>query len=285
MESDMIWLAKTFKNSYEIVQALKQDTALPPLQLQDGSVLFHWCKDWADSSEIRLRGINLFILEVFQEIFRHQIYVKDHFYQPEPSHVVFDVGAHLGFFPVYCHNLAPGIQIHCFEPIESMHDCIEKNAAMNQIDLKIHPYAVWDKAERLEMKKSPFSASLFDQLFDATAPAMHPDIEHSFSVHTDTEFVSCISLAEAIQVANVNHVDLLKLHVEGAEVEIVASTPAEVWQKIDRVTVFCHEFFRPGCIEQIADVLKNQGFSQIVTESIPEIPIASVAMIRAAKLR
>src|SRR5205823_3461478 len=74
------------------------------------------------------------------------------------------------------------------------------------------------------------------------------------------------TLASLLSECSVEHVDLLKVDIEGAEVPLFAATPDELLKRIRQITIEFHD--DAGVItreesEQIRQRLRNLGFSGI----------------------
>lgn len=281
---DKFWMVRLFQNSREVAFALQQNTALPPLILKNGMKICHGVEAESEGDRHKLKSLNKLLIALVQEIFHDRVYTQDNFYVPDSSHVVIDIGAHIGLFALYCQSQAKGIKVHCFEPVKSCCAYLEQSIIANQLQyaIKIHPYAVLERSTSLPIKLSQnTSASFYEEYFLLYGDGVDRDILQITGQHKGDETVPCLSLADALQLAQVDQVDLLKIHVEGTEVEIILNTPAEVWQTIDRVALIYHDFIRPGYAALLQTTLANVGFSNIVFE--PHC-VPRVWVIRAAKV-
>lgn len=76
--------------------------------------------------------------------------------------------------------------------------------------------------------------------------------------------VEAFSLASLMAKLHLERVDLLKLDIEGAEFEVIESTPPEVWRQVGQITVEFHDF-QPrfagrNLFERAKDRLEKIGF-------------------------
>jgi len=227
-----------FQNWPEIWSAYRAGETLPQFQLRNGLVLHHTSSDDP--------------IFLFREIFLENCYFSPGFYKPKASDLVLDVGANIGFFALYLQSLAPGIQIHCFEPGEEARSRLAHNIASNRLDssVSVHPVAIFNAETTLELKDAALSAhrSVFASEY----------VEASGSTS-----VQAIPLEKALLLAGSRRVDLLKIDVEGAEIEIVEGASPSCWQNIARVVVEYHDLLRPGCKERVARALAARGYHEM----------------------
>ncbi len=245
-----------FRNWRELIAAWKAGAPLPPLVLRNGLTLYHGPGDspWYN----------------FHEIFRDDCYTRGGFYRPRPRDTVLDVGANIGTFALYMQWRAFGVRVHCFEPASETRQRLKQNVEANGLQpfVSLHPVAVSDRRGEAELKAGRKSdvRSFFASSDSRDGPG---------------EVVRCVRLDEALAECGVGRVDLLKIDVEGAELEIVEGAPAEVWQKIDRVALEFHDTFRPGCRDRVLRVLRDAGYRNITVEPQPRRP--QLGTIRASR--
>lgn len=122
--------------------------------------------------------------------------------------VIFDLGANLGFVALSFAVRYPRARIFCFEPDpENFAELVANTSAFSNITS--FPYAIGAKKETRYFYKSP----IFHMRNSLIARSGNDDrIE-----------VNVIPLEDALTLANVERVDLMKFDVEGAEVEIFSS--------------------------------------------------------------
>jgi FkbM family methyltransferase len=235
------------RNWPEVWEAFRSGGHGPPLQLRGGSgggggggiTLYHE------------EGDDTFCL--FREIFIDRCYTRHGFYRPRPTDVVMDLGANVGFFALFLEWYARGIRVHCFEPGGITRQRLERNINANGLGefVVVHPFALSDRSGLVHLKTAKLAAqrSIFDNEFVDTAG--------------DQEEVRCISLDEAVELTNAEHIDLLKMDVEGAEIEVVEGADPKTWDRIERVAFEFHDRFRSGCRERVTKVLAARGFKRI----------------------
>jgi FkbM family methyltransferase len=215
--------------------AYRAGQPLPPLILKSGITVYH------DTSDP--------VYFLFYEIFMVESYTGGGFYNPKKSDTVIDGGANIGLFSMYISSIAPGVQIHCFEPAAKTRERLEHNIAANglQDSIFVHPFALFGYTGKMALKHADSSGdySFFDRWCNE---------------HQSGELVDCITLRQAVDLCGVKGIDLLKLDVEGAELDIIESTDAITWRRIRKVVLEYHDAFRPGCREGVLTCLRRNGF-------------------------
>lgn len=234
-----------FSNWSEVWDAYRSGRQLPYLHLRNGLTLAHGPGDEP--------------LYTFREIFEKPFYFGPDFYKPSASDVVIDIGANIGFFTLYLNQRAPGINVHCFEPAELTFERLRVNVQLNGLEsrTRLHQYAVSGRNGSAYLAHHAHSVerSLLRESGDAAV----------------AEQVETLTLARALEVCGVDRVDLLKIDIEGAEVELVLDSKPDTWRQVERVVLEFHGMLRPGCRQILIDALRERGFRAFrVVGYIPE---------------
>lgn len=236
----LVEFIRYFSNWSEIWSAYRAGKSLPPLVLRG-----------KDKPTLVQHGAEDHPIFLFREIFIERAYTPTWFYQPSRHDTVIDVGANIGVFMLYLAWRSPGIHVHCFEPSFGTRRRLETQVRANGLEemVRVYPYALSDKAGVATLKLSEHSA--YQSFFDSEL------------VGEKEEVVQMLSLEDALEMCAVEDVNLLKLDVEGAEIEIVESAATAVWKRIQRVVCEYHDSFRPGCRERVCKCLTAVGFNNI----------------------
>ncbi|MBL8176012.1 MAG: FkbM family methyltransferase [Bryobacterales bacterium] len=227
------WVLQS-SNWQDVLQALRSGTEVPAIHLKNGIRIFHSADDDIGYS--------------FFEIFGLQPYTGSGFYQPRQADTVVDIGANIGVFALHLAGLAPGIEVHCFEPAARARGRLLRNLAENQLAGKIHvyPFGVWS---------APGPQRLMNYGFTGHGSVFHRDKDARSS-----EAIECVDLNRVLELVPAARVDLLKIDAEGAEVEIVQGARPELWRRIERVALEYHEDIRPGCRMRLRHLLTAAGY-------------------------
>jgi FkbM family methyltransferase len=211
------------------------------------------------------------MIALFREIFLDEEYTSGGFYRPRFGDTVIDLGANIGGFALYILHRTPGVNVHCFEPGVDTRRRLEQNLLNNRLDtwVRVYPVGVSDVAKKMVLHGHRFAGSRST----LSAP---PEGNNGYS-----ESIECVSLAEAVLMTRVDHVDLLKIDVEGAEVDILTEQDQGTWSKIQRVVLEFHGSIRPGAREAVTASLKAHGFR--IFQVIERTPGASDGVLQAIR--
>jgi len=164
------------------------------------------------------------------------------------------VGANVGLFTLWLSARAPGIRVHCFEPAADTRERLMQNVIANcpADAVAVHPFAIFNDSTSKELKegRSTGECSFY--------------VSHNVREDAALEKVDCITLATALQFADADRIDLLKIDAEGAELEILASVGQSTMDRIERISLEYHEAIRPGSLAKILGVLEARGFTTFV---------------------
>jgi FkbM family methyltransferase len=251
----LVQFMRSFRNWKDVWSAYRISAPAPSLEFWDGTVLHHGPGDDP--------------IYLFREIFVDDCYLSGGFYEPRPGDTIVDVGANIGVFALRIEAQARGARVHCFEPGSAARETLERNVAANGVGefVAIYPFAVSDHRGTVELTR--------------TDSPMHRSMFVNDYAQGDAETVETLPLAEAIALTGARRVDLLKVDVEGAEIEIVEGMDESDWDKVDRAVVEFHDFFRPGCRDRVTRALYAAGFDRI--EEVEEPTMAGLGLIRASR--
>ena len=172
--------------------------------------------------------------------------VRGHHIWPAPltkDSVVVDAGAHRGEFSVEIIRRF-GCQCHL---VEANPRLVETLIVARAKSITTAALGARDGRGMLHVSENPEATGLFD----------------AGSATTSVE-VETISLATLMQRRGITEIDILKLDIEGAEFDLIASTPDQILQRINQITVEFHDFkpaFRGrGLFENARARLQLMGF-------------------------
>lgn len=223
---------------------------------------------------------------LYEEIFKDDLYTSRPI-QLNPGAVVFDCGANIGMFAVFCHHKTGGdVQVHSFEPMPKIHQVCAANARLFNGDgpKKLHTYQVGlsDKPTSVTFDFHPhFSIwSTSDSTFDRSReerilrdmPAILNNVRWlpNFigvplgrwlvrNVVNKVEKVQAelTTLATMVEQTGVQRIDLLKIDVEGAEMAVLRGMSDEHWPKVQQVVMEAEDF---NTVTEIKTLLESKGF-------------------------
>ena len=154
---------------------------------------------------------------VVREIWEENVYeVKDtHF---NLGGVVIDIGANIGTFSIYAAHF--GATVYAIEPEPHNLEALKYNIEINNMQDKIYscPYAISDYKGTAIIHDSGGGSSIKD--------------DGAFGAE-----VEVMSLDNFFTLYHINEVDVLKIDVEGAELEIILGASKENLQKCKYITM------------------------------------------------
>lgn len=148
---------------------------------------------------------NSYIPQIIEEIYIKKVYKP--FLAGKKDLIIADWGGNIGLTSFYFKDYAK--QVYCVEPSKLHHEAIEELIKFNKIDnIKLCKYGISGKT--------------------GTEKFYHPENVTMFSMENvmnakDYEEVEMVDTEEFFKREGIDHIDLLKLDVEGSEGKVIAS--------------------------------------------------------------
>lgn len=184
---------------------------------------------------------------VFNEIFKFEEYrcAKEKIKQAKAP--IFDVGAHLGLFSLYCRALNPVALIYAWEPENNNLKILAENLEVNKLsNIKIVPAALGDQTGegRLVLTADNHNHHL----------AEYGDVEGK------TQPVQVFSLGDFCQQNKIERLALLKMDIEGGEYKVFDDFAKGEWPMVESIVLEYHNSrFRD--YKQLEEKLRENRFS------------------------
>jgi len=176
-------------------------------------------------------------LSILNEILRNDLYS-----QWPVNGTVVDIGAHIGIFAIQAS--ASSDTVICYEPHTRNFGLLQKNIALNALNNV--------KALRQAVSDSQGIKRLWISERKSYGHTFYPSNGRGFVSAIDVESVT---LADVFSSNGLDRIDFLKMHCEGAELDILTDTPQDV---LDRTGAIVVKYARDGA--KIADLLTTRGF-------------------------
>lgn len=161
-----------------------------------------------------------------------------------PRSVVVDLGSNRGAFATAIWKIA-GCRVYCAEPNPQLCEKLARHPALTVFNLAIGPSS---GRVRFNLAENDECSSLFNP----TASAVNAAIE-----------CDALTLTDLFDRIGVAHIDLLKVDIEGAELDLLTNTDPSVLARVNQIAVEFHESIGIGTVQDIRNIihrLQTLGF-------------------------
>jgi FkbM family methyltransferase len=183
------------------------------------------------------------------QIFLHREY---DFAMTRTPRTVVDAGANVGYAAVYFATRFPQSTVLAIEPEPGNFQQLQKNTR-SLANVIVRCAALWNEEGELS-------------LFDAGEGSWGFRVQHRAQA-TGQGSVKAMSMLTALREQGWTHIDLLKLDIEGSEVEVLNGSAG--W--IDHVNVIAaelHDKYRPGCSRAFYNATNGFEFERRIGENV-----------------
>jgi amino acid adenylation domain-containing protein/FkbM family methyltransferase len=230
---------------------------LPIFESPDDTILFH--KNKAETTFL------------YREIFEDESYVPE-WLRIADGACVLDVGANIGMFSLFASGCAVGVRLLAFEPIPDVFRVLCANDRLHDLRAELFDCALGAVEGVASFDYFPNAtllsgAGAAEEALDTvkTFVARQADISEidldALAVERLThKTVLCPvrTLSSIIRSRAIEHIDLLKIDVERAEIDVLLGIEPQDWSKIDQVIVEVHDIDER--LSKTLGLLREQGF-------------------------
>lgn len=178
---------------------------------------------------------------IYNEIFKNGDY--SHILPNKNNFVIFDVGANIGLYSLYINENYNNVNIHCFEPIPDLFDKLKHNINYNKknnnkifinnvglgdttITTKINFYPDADGLSTINndmqnKKEQIIKSKCKKSLFNGLCNIFYKNILNTGLNNLKVQEINIIKLSDYIIKNNINNIDLIKIDVEGYELNVL----------------------------------------------------------------
>ncbi|WP_186763364.1 FkbM family methyltransferase [Lentzea tibetensis] len=210
----------------------------------------------------------------YEEIFELRTYLR-HGVRLAPDAVVLDVGANIGLFSLFVKQECPSARVLAFEPMPAVVEALRRNLDLHGVpDVEVHALALGARREEAVFTYHPaLSCNSTNRpegkelLLEMQRVLFGEHAAGSEEVRVDVDTLSAVLERRS----DLDRIDLLKIDVEGAELDVLRGVGAANWPRVDQVVVEVHD--RDGRLADVLALLGAQGFrtssqaSSLLTES------------------
>ncbi|MFJ9559195.1 amino acid adenylation domain-containing protein [Streptomyces fuscichromogenes] len=222
---------------------------------------------------------------LFDEIFVQRTYLRGGITLREDA-VVLDVGANIGMFARFVDATCPGARILAFEPLPEPYALLEKNLQGRRSRVELFPVGLSDLAGSASFTVYP-GYSMMSGLAAYADPAAEISVVRRFLTNRrdealfgevsdvladrftpDTAQVTLRRLSDVLAETDVTRVDLLKIDVQRAELDVLHGIDDAHLALVQQVALEVHDDTGgapDGRVREIEEYLRTRGF-EVVTE-------------------
>ena len=224
--------------------------------------------------------------------------------------VLFDIGANIGVLGVRMMQLYPNATLYAFEPILPIFEVLKANAqryAPNRF--KVFNCGISDSNETVTFSYFPNSPALstahnedWNHDSQTLARAVEGNVNHAPPQYRWARFLPRFlfalmakwmrwgeqklpcqlqTLSTFIEQQKIEHIDLLKIDCEGAELRVLQGISPQHWQLIHQIVAEVHDV--ENRLQTFTNICKQHGFANIVVEKdhlMGDTPLYNVFVTR-----
>ncbi|HEX7184125.1 MAG TPA: amino acid adenylation domain-containing protein, partial [Thermoanaerobaculia bacterium] len=229
---------------------------------------------------------------LYEEIFANRSYLQHGLTLP-PGACVFDVGANIGMFTLFVRQECPTARIYAFEPIAQIFETLRINTELYADEVKLLQFGLSNR-ERTETFAYYPRYSMMSSQSDYSRPTEDIEItkrllrnegaqgkggagafdeaDEILAGHFRSELQPgrLRRLSDVLREERVERINLLKIDVQRAEMDVLGGISEEDWGRIDQVVLEAHdakEGESAGRISQLIELFERHGFRVVVEQN------------------
>jgi len=223
---------------------------------------------------------------LYEEIFAKRCYLQHGVRLPAGACVI-DVGANIGLFTLFVHQECARPRVYAFEPIPAIFEALRANCELYAPETKLFPLGLSDGEREEPFTFYPRYTMMSGQSRHARpeseaevvkrylenlrqegqedAAALLGDADELLAGRFQGETVTARlrRLSNVLREERIAHIDLLKVDVQRAELEVLWGLDEEDWERIDQIVLEVHD--APGTdsegrVAEVLSLLDQHGF-------------------------
>ncbi|HSF39386.1 MAG TPA: amino acid adenylation domain-containing protein [Thermoanaerobaculia bacterium] len=219
---------------------------------------------------------------LYHELFERGVYLRHGIDLPEDAFVL-DVGANIGLFSLLVGRGRPRARVLAFEPVAPVFDSLRLNVDLYAPNVKLFPYGLASSERQAELTFYP-RYTMMSGLADYAVPEREAEVvrryldnlersgdaaagrlldraEELLAGRFEPEAVPGLlrRLSDVLREEGIERVDLLKIDVQRAELDVLEGLGAADWPKIRQVVMEVHSEGPDGRLRDIRELLERHG--------------------------
>ena len=167
----------------------------------------------------------------YEKALEYEIFIKEEYGFAieviQKANSIFDIWWHIWLFSKWCRELNLGASIYYFEPIKESY---QKACSLLWEDKNIQLYNKWIASEKRD----------WVLLYNSEKTMQSSQFSSFLNSDWKEEKVSFIRFQDAVKLARVKSIDLVKIDIEGMEFEVLNSLTDENWWLIKNLIIEVH---------------------------------------------
>jgi len=223
---------------------------------------------------------------LYREIFESRVYLQHGIEVPTDA-CVFDVGANIGLFTLFAVEQAPQGRIYAFEPIRPLFEKLKANAAPYKNVVTVFQMGMAEADRTAEFAYFPRYSMMSGMSFysdvdleigvikrilenrvregnrDAEILSAQPSDFLNERFQREEEICTLRRLSSLIAELEVEYIDLLKIDVQRAELDVLRGIDDADWERIAQIVMEAHDGWSAkteGRLREIVRLLESRGF-------------------------
>jgi amino acid adenylation domain-containing protein/FkbM family methyltransferase len=221
---------------------------------------------------------------LYVDVFEHATYDRGGIEYPANG-CVFDVGAHIGLFTLYALEKSPELEVVAFEPCPPLFEALQRNT-QGLDNVQLCPFGLGSRDDTAQLTHYP-------QVTGMSSFAPDPDEERALlsgilrnlgkardaqsatQLATSDEYLAerfasttfaCRrrTLSDVLAETGVERVDLLKIDVQKAELDVLEGIAPDDWRKIRQLAIEVHDL--DGRLHRVTELLVDKGYRVSVAQ-------------------
>jgi amino acid adenylation domain-containing protein/FkbM family methyltransferase len=224
---------------------------------------------------------------LYEEIFEKQIYVQ-HGIKLRDDACVLDVGANIGMFTLFVNQSCARPRVYAFEPLRPIFETLRINTELYGNNVKLFNLGLSDTSRTESFTFFP-RYSMMSGVSAYADPASEIQVVKSFlhnkqqsgvqgmtslleladellaeRFDTETHEAQLKTLSDVIHEEQIDRIDLLKIDVQRAELDVLKGIKQADWHKIEQIVMEVHDaegHASAGRVREIETLLGMHGFT------------------------
>ena len=227
---------------------------------------------------------------LYEEIFEKNSYMRHGMTLPAGA-CVFDVGANIGMFTLYVQQQCPSAQVYAFEPVAGLCATLRANSRLLGGSVKVFDHGLWGAEQEVEFtyyERYTMMSGVKAYADAAAEVAVIKSYLRQEESHGEdgagvllaqaeellagrfegrNEQCRMRRLSEVIREEGVAAIELVKVDVQRAELEVLRGIDDEDWTRIRQVVMEVHdEEDGAGRCEEIRTLLAERGYRVVIEQ-------------------